>query len=62
MKSTRQKVEQLSGLLGTKDLQPKTAKFVQDMALKFQNSPQKTPEISEKQLAWIEDLYDQHFA
>ena len=59
MKSVRAMIDQLDGMLGTKDLSEWEQQFVSDICARgWRNS---TSHLSEKQIAVIERIYRKHF-
>lgn len=59
MTSTQSKIERLSGMLGTKDLNEREASFVQK--LHDQAQVGHVSRLSDPQLDWLTDLYNKHF-
>lgn len=60
LQSTAVMVERLSGMLGTGDLKPGERDFVEKLVrMKEANT---LPRLSEKQLDWLLDLHNRHFA
>ncbi len=59
MKSTQEKVEQLSSLLGAQDLSTWEKDFVKSIKTRLENPK---AALSEKQLNVIEKIYEKHFA
>ena len=60
MKSTKQKIAQCAGLIGTKDITPWEDQFLRDVQ-------ERTPtdgihELSEKQMAVLDRIHSKHFA
>lgn len=58
--STQTMIEQLSGLLHTRDLSLREADFV--ASLVREREAGRLSELSDKQVTWMADLYRRHFA
>lgn len=61
MKSIGQKIKQVTGLIDTRDVSDWENRFLRDMKIKT-NDGERTTHLSVKQVEWIEDIYDKHFA
>lgn len=62
MKSIGQMLEQISGLVGTSDLNEWETKFIDDMYVKYIEYSKTTNRFSFKQCEIIERIYKKHFA
>lgn len=58
--STETMVQQLEGLLHTRDLSLREADFVASLAREREAG--RLHELSDKQVAWMADLHSRHFA
>ncbi len=61
MKSIYQKVQQLSGLTGTKDLSDWEAKFVASV-VEAMDGTMATTKLTSKQVEKIDEIFERHFA
>ena len=59
--STGAKLEQVEGLLGTRDLDERATGAVQGWVDRYKASGS-TSWMTEKQLAWLERIWSEHFA
>lgn len=53
-------VKQIAGLSGTKDVDERTSRFIEDMVERTGNGA-RTSHLTEKQVEWIEDIFKRHF-
>ena len=60
MKSIGQKIRQLAGLLGTKDITPWEEKFITSM-LDVTNDGAMTTILTTKQVDTVESIFDKHY-
>lgn len=62
MRSTQQKIMQLEGLLGTRDISEWEEGFITNIVrLRSTHGDSVTTVLSEKQLGTIEDIFKKHF-
>jgi hypothetical protein len=61
MKSLGSKVKQIGAMADTKDLNSRENGFVKDM-VRITNDGRDTTMLTPKQVEWIDQLYDRHFA
>lgn len=60
MTSTNSKIKLIAGLAGTKDVDARTSRFIEDMVEKTGNGA-RCGDLTEAQLQWIEDIHKRHF-
>jgi hypothetical protein len=61
MRSLRQKLELVHGMVGTKDLTDKETVFVEN-CWEFSKKGECTSFLTSKMVSWLDDLHDKHFA
>lgn len=61
MKTTRQKIEQCEGLLGTKDVSEWEGQFLSGLVERLANAPNGLT-LSDKQLDVLDRIHGKHFA
>jgi uncharacterized protein YecT (DUF1311 family) len=54
------KLRTISGLTDTKDVDERTNQFIKDVVERTDNG-KRTSALTEKQLKWIDDIYEKHF-
>ena len=62
MKSLAQKIAQLEGLIDTKDVNENTNAFLLRVCRGMKGKNGDTRWLTEKQVEWLEDIYERHFA
>ena len=62
MKSLWNKVQQLEGLIGTKDIDATTNRFLLDVVTKCKERHGDTRWLTPNQIKWLDGIYDRHFA
>lgn len=62
MKSLAQKIAQLEGLIDTKDVDVKTNGFLLKVCRGVKDRKGDTRWLTEKQVEWLDDIYNRHFA
>lgn len=62
MKSLWQKIQQLEGLVDTPDVDDQTNAFLKKVAGRCHGNAGDTRWLTEKQVQWLEDIYERHFA
>ena len=62
MKSLKQKIDQCAGLIGTRDINSRTDEFLSKVVNGCARHGGDTTWLSSKQVEWIDDIYERHFA
>mgnify|MGYP001614793807 CR=1 FL=1 len=62
MKSLAQKIAQLEGLIDTKDVDVKTNGFLLKVCRGVKDRKGDTRWLSEKQVEWLDDIFERNFA
>lgn len=60
MKTLGQKILQLQGLVGTKDIRPQDGKFIVDM-MNLSEGSKKTSKLTGPQAEYVESLWSKHY-
>jgi hypothetical protein len=61
MKSIGQIIQTVAGLADTKDVTHRENDFLKDM-VRFTHNGKYTQSLTEKQVKWLTDIHDRHFA
>lgn len=60
-KTIGQKIKQIEGLLGTKDVNEREAEFIENMVERSNNGT-RTSHLTSPQVIWIEKIWKRHYA